>query len=164
MITLQQLLRSYAGRESLPSEDDQSHEPESSILDPDIECSSEKSLIDAFDRLEEESYEEEGEKENESANKEPSVIDQKENTQPAWDQQTKQYIDWFICTELPIEDFELAPGTRVLDPAKFYSAIRSQIETGPSLGRALTATLAENLRLLHKRFGKEQIRPRVHEG
>ncbi len=152
MITLQQLLRSYAGRESLPSEDDQSHGPESSVPDPDIECSSEESLVDFFDRVEQESYEEEGEKESGSANTEPSVIDQKENTQPAWDQQTKQYIDWFFCTELPIEEFELAPGTRVLDPSKFYGAIRSQIEMGPSLGRALRITLTENLRLLHERF------------
>ena len=164
MITLQQLLRSYAGRESLPSEDDQSHEPESSIPDPDIECSSEESLVDFFDRLEEESYEEEGEEENESANTEPSVIDQEENNQPAWDQQTKRYIDWFFSTELPVEEFELTPGARVLDPGKFYSAIRLQIETGPSIGRALRITLTENLRRLHERFGKEQLRPRVHEG
>jgi hypothetical protein len=67
-----------------------------------------------------------------------------------------ELADWFTATadRLPQEPFGLVPWRRsgwavwVVNPARFYAALRTDLAAGPSSARARTGALAEDMRRL----------------
>ena len=63
----------------------------------------------------------------------------------SWPLDTKSLIEWFLTQEAPVEPFLLEPHLRVIDPGKFYAALRREIETGHRGPRARLGTLQSDL-------------------
>ena len=69
-----------------------------------------------------------------------------------WDEDTAELVRWFLTAAPPAEPFELCRGVTILDPARWWRSIRSDIETGPTGPRARYGALQGNLRKLHILF------------
>ncbi len=66
-----------------------------------------------------------------------------------WDTETRRLIDWFSTTTPPAEPFELVPGVVIMDPARWWRSIRSDIECGPNGPRARYGAVQGDLRRLY---------------
>jgi hypothetical protein len=79
-----------------------------------------------------------------------------EKTQPradvtaAWPGDCQAIIDWLITLEPPREPFNLEPHRNIVDPAKFFSALRIDIEAGPDGARGKRGALIHDLMTLKK--------------
>ena len=67
-----------------------------------------------------------------------------------WNAEAVELVTWFqnAGDGLPVEPFDLCSGCRVVEPARFYAALRSEIATGPTGPRARLGTLQVDLRRL----------------
>lgn len=90
----------------------------------------------------------------------PPADCQQKNQPPARTPGALELVNWFTSSEptLPREPFRLRPGTRVVDPERFYASLRKDIEAGPTSARAssgLVADLADlrRLRNFDEKFG-----------
>jgi hypothetical protein len=54
-----------------------------------------------------------------------------------WGTKGRELVAWFLKkeTRLPLGPFQLRPGVRVFDPARFYASLRADVEAGPSNAR-----------------------------
>ena len=68
----------------------------------------------------------------------------------SWDADAAELIRWFRANRdrLPVEPFDLCSGCRVVEPARFYASLRSEIATGPTGPRGRLGTLQVDLRRL----------------
>ena len=69
-----------------------------------------------------------------------------------WDFDTRELIDWFLTATPPAEPFELCQGVTILDPTRWWRAIRGEIECGPAGPRARYGAIQNDLRNLAARF------------
>ena len=60
--------------------------------------------------------------------------------------------DWFLTLEPPAEPFYLEDHRKIVDPVKFFSALRMDITAGPAGPRARMGTLQCDLRKLKARL------------
>lgn len=69
-----------------------------------------------------------------------------------WGAEAAELVAWFQNAggSLPVEPFDLCSGCRVVEPARFYASLRSEIATGPTGPRARLGTLQADLRRLRK--------------
>ena len=67
-----------------------------------------------------------------------------------WNAEAAELVTWFqnAGDSLPVEPFDLCSGCRVVEPARFYAALRTEIATGPTGPRARLGTLQVDLRRL----------------
>ena len=67
-----------------------------------------------------------------------------------WNAEAAELVTWFQNTgdRLPVEPFDLCSGCRVVEPTRFYAALRSEIACGPTGPRARLGTLQVDLRRL----------------
>ena len=67
-----------------------------------------------------------------------------------WNADAAELVTWFQTAgdRLPVEPFDLCSGCRVVEPARFYASLRSEIATGPTTPRARLGTLQADLRRL----------------
>lgn len=70
----------------------------------------------------------------------------------SWDASTAELIGWFQANRdrLPVEPFDLCSGCRVVEPARFYAALQTEIATGPDGPRARLGTLQADLECLRR--------------
>ena len=80
------------------------------------------------------------------------IIESETDVQFSWPSDIQFFIDWFLSLAPPPEPFNLEPHVHVLDPAKYFEALRREIETGPSGPRARMGTLQSDLRKLKAHF------------
>lgn len=73
-----------------------------------------------------------------------------------WDEETSVLVDWFLAAELKEEPFRLRSGVEVKETAKFYQALKNDVEQGVEGVRARTGALQEDLRALFDLFGNEE--------
>ncbi len=73
----------------------------------------------------------------------PKVVD-------PWNDRMQSLTSWFLehVHELPTEPFQRGPGISVSDPAKFYLALRVDIESSPTGPRGRTGVLEDELTAL----------------
>ena len=69
-----------------------------------------------------------------------------------WDIDTNELIAWFLTTTPPAEPFELCRGVTILDPARWWQSVRSDIESGPAGPRARYGAVQNELRNLAAQF------------
>jgi hypothetical protein len=67
-------------------------------------------------------------------------------------------IAWFQTAQLPTEPFDLFPWRHVVNPARFYQALRDDISIGPHGARARTGALQEDLARLRQLFCQQEQR------
>jgi len=72
----------------------------------------------------------------------------KANAKELWPPEVQALINWFQIQAPPAESFYLEPHMRVLDPSKFFDALRHEIKAGPTGPRARMGTLQSDLRKL----------------
>ena len=77
----------------------------------------------------------------------------KSRSAASWDDETAALIEWFLRVPPPGAPFELYQGVRVVDPARWWDSIRTDIAVGPGRGRALYGVLLKDLRRLAELFG-----------
>ena len=67
-----------------------------------------------------------------------------------WNADAAELLTWFqnAGDSLPVEPFDLCSGCRVVEPARFYASLRSEIAHGPTGPRARLGTLQVDLRRL----------------
>ena len=67
-----------------------------------------------------------------------------------WNAEAAELVTWFQTAgeSLPVEPFDLCSGCRVVEPARFYASLRTEIATGPTGTRARLGTLQVDLRRL----------------
>ena len=67
-----------------------------------------------------------------------------------WNAEAAELVTWFQNTgdRLPVEPFDVCSGCRVVEPTRFYAALRSEIASGPAGPRARLGTLQVDLRRL----------------
>lgn len=70
----------------------------------------------------------------------------------AWEPELCELIAWLEAAKLPTEPFQLAPHLRIVDPQRFYAALKMDIAVGPGGTRARTGALAADLHLLQALF------------
>ena len=69
----------------------------------------------------------------------------------SWTREDEILIDWFLsATILPEAPFQLNGGVKVLDPQKYYAALRNDIEQGPKGPRARYGALQGELLILKR--------------
>ncbi len=71
------------------------------------------------------------------------------DSQPDWDSEVRQLIDWFLTTGAPAKPFELCRGVTILDPARWWRSIEGDIEAGPNGPRARYGAVQGDLRRLY---------------
>lgn len=69
-------------------------------------------------------------------------------TKLEWDAETRELIDWFVTAKLPADPFILMEGHQIVDPARWYSSLREEIDAGPSIPRGRTGALRMDLAAL----------------
>ena len=74
------------------------------------------------------------------------------NVKAVWPPDVQALIDWFIKLEPPTEPFYLEPHLHIIHPAKFFSSIWREIQTGHKGPRARMGTLQSDLRMLKARL------------
>jgi hypothetical protein len=72
------------------------------------------------------------------------------DAQVGWEPELEGLIAWFRNARLPTEPFNLARHQRILNPVKFYEALRVDIADGPCGGRGRLGGLAADLRQLRE--------------
>ena len=70
------------------------------------------------------------------------------NMKAAWPSKDQSLLDWFMTVEAPTEPFYLEPHRKIVDPVKFFSALRMDITAGPDGPRARMGTLQCDFRKL----------------
>jgi hypothetical protein len=72
-----------------------------------------------------------------------------------------ELVAWFGDHQdrLPHEPYDLAPAVKVVDPARFYTALARDIAAGPRAARARTGVLTEELRRLRDLIGANPRKP-----
>ncbi len=67
-----------------------------------------------------------------------------------WNTNAAELVAWFQNAGdcLPVEPFDLCSGCRVIEPARFFAVLRSEIASGPTGPRARLGTLQVDLRRL----------------
>ena len=65
-----------------------------------------------------------------------------------WDAETRDLITWFEAQQAPEEPFDLDHGRKVVNPTKFWEALRRSIDAGPAGPRA--RALRWDLRVLRR--------------
>ena len=67
-----------------------------------------------------------------------------------WNAEAAELVTWFrnAGDRLPVEPFDLCSGCRVVEPARFYASLRTEIATGPTGPRGRLGTLQVDLRRL----------------
>jgi len=70
------------------------------------------------------------------------------NVKAAWPSKDQSLVDWFIELEAPTEPFYLEAHRHIVNPVKFFSALRMDITAGPDGPRARMGTLQCDLRKL----------------
>ena len=75
----------------------------------------------------------------------------------AWDTETAAHVRWFLTTPPPTETFELQKGVTVLDPARWWQAIRNDIAAGTAGPRARYGALQGDLRRVAGLFRPEVL-------
>jgi len=68
----------------------------------------------------------------------------------SWSPDVQALIDWFMESATPAESFYLGPHIRVIDPEKFFSSLRREIEAGPTSPRGRNGALLYDLNTLRK--------------
>ncbi len=63
-------------------------------------------------------------------------------------------VAWFGSWAPTAEPFQLKPGITILDPQRWRQSIAADMAQGPSGPRARYGALQDDLRRLHKRFGR----------
>lgn len=82
----------------------------------------------------------------------PKKIQPGENACPVWPTEAQMLIDWFKELEPPAAPFYQEPHILVIDPEKYFAALRREIQTGPTGPRARMGTLQADLRVLRAKF------------
>ena len=67
-----------------------------------------------------------------------------------WNTEMTELISWFETADLPKQPFQLNVCRRIANPAKFYTSLKINIESGPKGPRARTGAFQEDLKLLHR--------------
>ena len=62
-------------------------------------------------------------------------------------------VQWFLHATPPAEPFELHQGVTVINPARWWDSIRTDLIGGPGRGRAYYGALQKDLRRLAELFG-----------
>ena len=75
---------------------------------------------------------------------EPRVV-----VKASWPPEDQNLVDWFLTLDQPMEPFYLEPHRKIVDPVKFFSALRMDITAGPAGPRARMGTLQCDLRKLN---------------
>ncbi len=53
-----------------------------------------------------------------------------------WDEATAAHVAWFRSAPAPSEPFYLQPGVTIVDPVRYWAALRADVAQGPSGPRA----------------------------
>lgn len=70
-----------------------------------------------------------------------------------WPPDTQALVGWFTKLEAPTEPFCLEPHLKVIDPEKFFSSLRMDIEAGPNSPRGnRSGALVQDLIALKKYY------------
>lgn len=79
-----------------------------------------------------------------------------------WPDDLSELVAWFLdhADELPREPFHLAPWAHVVNPSRFYAALKRDITEGPRGTRARFGGLGDDLRRLRTLFGHPE--PHAH--
>jgi len=67
-----------------------------------------------------------------------------------WPSDMQELINWLMEAEVPTEPFYLEPHRWVIDPEKFFAAIKQEIKIGPRGPRYKTGALLYDLKVLRK--------------
>ena len=68
----------------------------------------------------------------------------------SWRPEDKTLIDWFLTMNPPVEPFHLEPHRRIVNPSKFFAALRKDIEAGPDGPRGRYGALIQDLIAMKK--------------
>ncbi len=72
-----------------------------------------------------------------------------------WDAETTDLINWFFTAKLPSRPFTLMEGHQVVDPARWYSSLRQDIDAGAAVPRGQTGALKMDLAVLKSILEKD---------
>jgi len=67
-----------------------------------------------------------------------------------WSTEDQILIDWFMELDPPPAPFYQEPHIRVIDPEKYFAALRREIAAGPSSPRGRNGALLHDLKTLKK--------------
>lgn len=81
-----------------------------------------------------------------------AIVEPAANAKTTWMPEIQTLINWFMELETPTEPFYLEPHLHIIHPAKFFSSIWREIQTGPKGPRARMGTLQSDLRMLKARL------------
>jgi len=70
----------------------------------------------------------------------------------SWPPEVQSLVDWFMKLKPPETPFYLEDHREIIDPKKFFSSLRRDIEAGPSKPRARTGALQSDLRNLRDKL------------
>jgi hypothetical protein len=73
-----------------------------------------------------------------------------ENVKASWPPEMQSLIEWFIKLEPPAAPFNQEPHIHVIDPAKYFSSLKQEIESGPNCPRGRNGALLCDLEALRK--------------
>lgn len=82
------------------------------------------------------------------------------NLDLSWSPEVQSLVGWFMTLTPPAESFYLEDHLHVLDPVKYFHALRRDIQTGPKGPRARMGTLQTDLYKLRVYLSEER---RPHE-
>jgi ribonuclease D len=74
----------------------------------------------------------------------------------SWNQEMSDLITWFNSAKLPSKPFVLRDGHTIIDPDKWYGAMKVFIDDGPRGPRARTEALRGDLMALQAAFGEQE--------
>lgn len=77
-----------------------------------------------------------------------AIVEPGANVKAVWPPEVQVLMDWFMKLEPPETPFYLEPHLHIIDPVKFFSSFRREIQTGPKGPRARMGTLQSDLRML----------------
>ena len=78
------------------------------------------------------------------------IVEPRVETPASWPPEVQCLIDWLMTLEPPKESFNLEPHIHIVDPVKFFSALRMDIEAGPEGARGKHGALMHDLMTLKK--------------
>jgi hypothetical protein len=73
----------------------------------------------------------------------------KASVQTSWTPEIQPLIDWFVEMEPPVAPFDLEPHRKVIDPEKFFTSLRQEIEVGARYPRNRNGALLFDLKILN---------------